>query len=258
MSPFFLKLMIFPILLTTLFCTASKASDPQPPSADQILKEVEKRIRAQDESAAVHLTIFEVSGSSKSRSLQIQRKSDQTQKVLVRLNQPSDLKGTALLSIGNENKQDQWLYLPSSKQTRRISGGNKNGNFMDSELSYEDLGSGSDRKFSNKLLRMENTKTAVVESSLKAGESQYSKIVSWIPLDTYLVSKVEYYDRTGKLLKTSQMSRYTQVAKGIWRAQQMDIKNAQTQRGTRLELKDLAVNQGIDDQDFSVESLSDY
>ena len=94
--------------------------------ADQIMKEVEKHARAKDESATVNMTIVEPNGGKKERELKILRKSDKKQKVLLKITSPADLRGTAFLSIGESGKsEDQWLYLPSQKQTRRILSGGR-------------------------------------------------------------------------------------------------------------------------------------
>jgi outer membrane lipoprotein-sorting protein len=250
----FVSLMVVSSLIVPQLALAAASTNP---TADQIFKEVDKRLNAKDESARIVMTIGEASGATKVREIEIRRKGGDDPKVMVKLESPADLRGTALLSIGGKGKaDDQWLYLPSSKQTRRIISSNKSSSFMDSEMSYEDMGSSQDKKFANTILKTE-AGVAEVESKLISGDSTYSRMVSWIPLNTYLVTKIEYYDKKGALLKVTQMADYKQFSGNIWRAQNVDVKNVQNHRTTLLQLKDLSVNKGLDDQEFTVTAMSD-
>jgi outer membrane lipoprotein-sorting protein len=247
-------------ILSLLLPISALAASAPGESADQIFKDVEHRVSAKDESAKIVMTITEANGATKTREIEIKRKSGDTPKVLVKLQSPADLRGTALLSVGGKGKaEDQWLYLPSNKQTRRIVSSNKSSSFLDSEMSYEDLGSSSDKKFANKILRTETAAdgpVAVIESTLTSGDSTYSKMITWVATTNDLVQKVEYYDRKGALLKTTEMSDYKKFPGDIWRAQTINVKNAQNHRGTELQMKDVAINKGISDSDFSVNALS--
>lgn len=122
------------------------------------------------------------------------------------------------------------------------------------------MGSSSDKKFANKLLRNETSAQgpiAVIESTLVSGASSYSKVITWISTTNYLVNRIEYYDRKGALLKTTEMSDYKKFTGDIWRAQNILVKNVQNHRNTRLQLKDLAINQGLDDAEFTVTAMAD-
>jgi predicted RND superfamily exporter protein/outer membrane lipoprotein-sorting protein len=228
--------------------------------AKSILKNVEKNMSATDEVANIKMTITEADGSKRARGLQISRKGkDSDQKVMVRLNAPADLKGTGLLSVSKGSSSDQWLYMPSNKQTRRIQSGNRSGGFMESEMSYEDMGTNADAKFESKLLPDETIagrKYSVIENTPK-GDSSYGKIRLFVDQGTFLVGKMEYFDKAMKPLKTTNFSGYKQFDKGIWRAQKVEVANLQTKRGTTLELSDLKLNKGLDDAEFTESALTE-
>jgi hypothetical protein len=231
------------------------------PSADQILNEVKKKVSANDESATIEMTNVEANSGSKTRDIEIRRKtSGASQKVMVKIKTPASLHGTALLSVSDDKKEDQWLFLPSSKQVRRILSSNKSANFLDSELSYEDMGGTAVRKCTNTLLRTETSpegNVAVIESRMAPGDSGYSRILTWVPLSNYLVTKAEYYDHGNKLLKVTEMGTYKKFPGDIWRTQDVNVKNVQNHRSTHLVLKDLKVNQGIGDSDFTEAAMQD-
>ena len=72
--------------------------------------------------------------------MQIKRKFGAKHMTLVRMKSPTDLKGTALLNVIEDGEENQWLYLPSTKQVRRIMGNqNKKAGVLGSELTPEDL-----------------------------------------------------------------------------------------------------------------------
>lgn len=224
--------------------------------AKSILDQVEKNVNSKDEVGSLKMVITEADGTKKERALEIRRKGTESkQKVLVRMNSPADLKGTALLSVG----ADQWLYLPSSKQTRRIQSGKKSSSFMDSELSFEDMGTGGGGGFDSKLLREEKVggqTFAVIENTPK-GDSSYGKIIIWVDNKNFLVGKMEYFDKAMKPLKVSTFSGYKQYEGGVWRAQKIQVQNTQNKRGTILELSNLKINKGIDDEEFTESALTE-
>lgn len=232
-------------------------------TAKEILERVNRNLRSTDESADVKMHIIEKNGSIKKRELTIKRKAKKKEKsVLVRLVGPNDIRGTGLLSVEKSGKKDQWLYLPSSKRTRRILSNNQGGAFLGSELSYEDMGGSAGVDFKSRILKYQKGKKgkiAVIESIPKKGESAYSKIVSWVPMgkNGYVITKAHYYDKKGKLLKVARFSKYKRFDKKVMRATKMNIKNVQNKRGTVMLLKDLKVNRGIDDGEFTVTSLED-
>lgn len=228
--------------------------------AKAILDKVSKKVDAKDEIANVKMIITEADGASKTRVLEIRRKGkDDTQKVLVKLEGPADLKGTALLSVSKGKSSDQWLYLPSSKQTRRIqSGKSRSGSFMDSELSYEDMGTSSDAAYVSKILgkKKDGGRDFTLIENTPKGESSYGKTIIWVDDKTDLVGKIEYFDKAGKPLKVSTFSGYKQFG-NVWRAQKVSVTNLQNKRGTVLELSDLKLNKGLEDGEFTESALTE-
>jgi hypothetical protein len=72
---------------------------------------------------------------------------------LIIFDEPRDVKGTVFLNHANIDKaDDQWLYLPALRRTKRISSGKKSGRFMGSEFSYEDMSPLQIEKYSFELL----------------------------------------------------------------------------------------------------------
>ena len=247
---------IFALVLQPLESEAKKKTKKKSKklTAEQILKKVEKNTSPPYESVEMKMKTKEPDGSTKERLVRIKRMNKAEQKALVRLLAPSDLKGLALLTVNKGSDEDQWLYLPSSKRTRRIIGSNKKGRFLDSELSYEDMRISTYKAFDNNVVS-QNKKVAVIESKAKGeDDSSYSRIKTWVSMKHFRVNKVEYYDKKGKHLKTMTFKGYKRYGKKFWRAKTVVVKNVQKKRSTNLVLKKVSLKK-LNDGIFSISSL---
>lgn len=247
---------IVAILLNILFFDKSYAGP-----AEDVLKKLETGLNSKDETALVDMTIIESNGQSKERRLEIKKRNAGKQEVMVRLHKPADVKGIGLLSIVDKSSENQWLYLPSQKKSRRIASTSKKEKFLDSEFSYEDFSASTYKNFKNSLKKEESIEgkpVKVVESVANSGDSPYQKIVTWVDSSTYKPLKTEYYDHEGKLLKIMDFSDYKQFGKGVWRAQVVKVENVQNKRKTILKLSDLKINSGLKEKEFSKQSLESF
>ncbi len=173
---------------------------------------------------------------------------------LMVFNRPADIKGTALLSHAKILEADnQWLYLPALKRTKRISSVNKSGPFVGSEFAFEDLTSQELNKYSYTYLRTETCgelSCDVVERIPLYQHSGYSKQIAWTDQTTYQTRKVEFYDRRGDLLKTLQFNDYRQYAQGWWRSHEMVMDNHLTRKSTTLSYSSYEFGKGLTEKDF--------
>ncbi|CCQ11464.1 Outer membrane lipoprotein-sorting protein [Pseudoalteromonas luteoviolacea B = ATCC 29581] len=172
---------------------------------------------------------------------------------------PKDIKGTALLSVSHIHSDDeQWLYLPALKRTKRIASSNKSGPFMGSEFSYEDLSSFEVEKSDYTLLRQEacgELTCFVLESVPKDKYSGYKKRISWIDTTHYRVQKTEFYDKRDTLLKTLTLFNYKQYLETYWRPHTMKMINHQSGKSTDLLTEEIRFKNGLSDSDFSQTQL---
>ncbi len=243
-------------LIALLFCGLARAGAAD---ANQILKAVEKSLDSKDERATIKMNVVESDGTSKERDVEILRKSGSKNEVLVRLKAPSDVSGIALLSVSQNGSEAQWLYMPSQKKARRVVAGNKSQRFLDTEFNLEDFSAGTYARFDNKTIkedRQPSSAVAVIESKARDKESSYSRIMTWVDLNSYQVQKSEYYDHTGKLLKTMVFRDYKKYG-ATWRAQTIEVRNMQTQRSTVLHMAGLKLNKGIPDREFTQSALEE-
>ena len=221
-----------------------------------ILKGVQTNTAPPNERVFLKMTIGEADGSTKVRELTIIRKNEGGARALIRLNKPSDLKGLSLLTVTNAGKEEQYLYLPSDKKSRRILGSNKKGKFLDSEIAYEDLSLSTYKEFNNKVLK-DDGRIVTVESKAKPGsESSYGRILTFISKPDYRLQRVDYFDKGGKLLKKTQFTKYKKIGDKYWRAQDVRVQNMQSKRTTVLSVQKISLSK-ISDDEVSLSALEE-
>lgn len=227
-------------------------------TAVEIIAQVDLTMGSDSKIMTQEMTLVSASGAQRTREIQLQNKrSDEQDSMLVRFLSPSDVRGTGLLMTDD----DTWLYLPALGRSRRIAGHAKKGDFMGSDLSFDDMEqlgmTGFGAKFAPVLVGSEvfqGTDTYVLELSPLDSESDYSKLVMWVDEERFLPRKIEYVDAGGKLLKVLHNEDIQEVD-GRWVASAMTMENVQAGTKTLLKVSDVQFNVDISDSVFSVRSL---
>jgi uncharacterized protein len=186
-------------------------------------------------------------------------------KVLVKFNTPNDIKGTSFLQIEHaEGDDDLWIYLPALKKSRRLVASNKKDSFVGSDFSYGDILLPKVDLYRHTLLRSEpidGQDCFVIESvpandTVKAN-SGYSKKITWVRKDSFLETKVEYYDISGRLLKTQMVKDHKLIEPDTqrWFALRREMTNHQTGHRTDFRFDKLEPGAQVDEQLFSTRYL---
>ncbi len=208
-----------------------------------------------DSSSEMTMTLINANNQKRERKMKmIVLEQEEGDKSLMTFISPADVKGTKFLNYEHLNKDDdQWLYLPALKRIKRIASKSKSGSFMGSEFSYEDLSSFSIDKFifsgDAKLVEIDGAKLYEVQRKPKSDYSGYTKQVSLVDPKTYLIKKVEYYDRKKELLKTAYFEDYKKIS-GVWRVGKMRMINHQNDKQTVLVWKNEKIKIGLEEKDF--------
>lgn len=248
----------FLALLIVCSPTHSLAQNMTP---QKIGDEMSLRLRSRDEDFMVNMKIIEADNSSKDREMRIWRLSPGKKEhyFLVRMLKPQDLKGTALLAVIKGDKEDKWIYLPSTKQTRRLTGESGQGGILGSELSVEDFDFSKEQSAESTLkkeMEIAGKKHFVVESNVNSTSANYSKVVSYVSAIDYLPIKAECFDKQGKLLKVLDITNYKKVNANKWRAGKIKIRNVQNKRGTEITLSQVKLDQKLKVSRFTPKALA--
>lgn len=180
---------------------------------------------------------------------------------------PADVKNTGFLSYDYDdpNKDDdQWLYLPALKKTKRIASSDKSSSFMGTDFTYADMSKRDISLYDYKLLKEDDVKgqkvwvieaIATTEKELK--ETGYTKSVLFVRQDNFIVSRSVHWVKKGKKLKYMDVKNLEKID-GIWMATEIEMtlkKGKKTQHKTLLRMSNVKFNQSFADDLFSIRSL---
>jgi outer membrane lipoprotein-sorting protein len=250
------------ILITlVLFSSLLNAQDGR-----TIVELYEKEMEALDQEALLTMKLISKNGAIRERSLIWSCRTDKNGRdaSYIYFSSPSDIKGSAFLTVENQTGQDdQWLFLPALKRSRRISSDEKGKSFMGTDFTYEDIGSEKSSENKYKLLRTDgkaNDVIYVVEAmyvnAQKSKETGYTKRLLYINKSNNMMVKAEFYGLDGtlkKVLECSDFIYYGEAKK--WRPKTLCMKNLEKGSQTVLKFENYKINKGIDPERFTLRYL---
>ena len=145
---------------------------------------------------------------------------------------PADVRNTGFLTFDYDESgkdDDQWLFLPALRKTKRIAAGDKSGSFMGSDLNYSDMTSPDLDLYDYTLMKETEVKgqkvwqiKAVPKTKAEAKNSGYSKSVVFIRQDNYVMI------RGVRWVQKKKRNKYLDVRKldkidGIWVSTEMHV-----------------------------------
>ena len=243
------------IKLIAIMLIASFAANAQM-TGREIVDKAYNRPAGDDQTSILTMTLTNKSGQTRIRKIKQYTKTiGDVDKSIMFFMSPADVRNTSFMnwSYTGDKSDDQWIYLPALKKTKRISSDSKSDYFMGSDFTYDDLG---DRKLDadvHKFLKEESIdghNCYVVESISKDEDYIYSKTVTWIRKDNYVGVKKDFYDEDSELLKTLFIKEVKEIS-GYWVVTHSEMKSVQKNHTTTIQLSDIKVNTGVPSSKFS-------
>lgn len=245
------------ILLLSFTSTAT----PQSMDGDRALTLMARSLASDDgyaNSISQHvMRLQDRSGRISERRLELrtlEHTAIQGERSIIIFHEPFDISGTALLSHARGVEDDlQWLYLPSLRRVKRISGANRAAPFVGSEFAFEDLAPQELAKYEHTWLKEEQFKGLacdVISRVPKYTRSGYSKQHVWIDRDDHQMRKIAFYNRAGQLHKSLLLSDYSLHQGKYWRPHTLHMENHVNGKQTQLELKSIEFGLDLDRLDF--------
>lgn len=255
-----------PLIALAIALLAFPAGIPELGAAEDrglTIMEDQRRINSgyRDELVLYKMVLVNSKGDRSERSLELRTLEgpEAGDKTLLIFRDPPDVRGTTLLTHENRGgDDDQWLYLPALRRSRRIGSSNKSSSFVGSELAYEDLAPNEVTKHQYKYLRdesLDGVPVWVIESTPRFKDSGYSRRELFVRQDNHQMARVNCYDRKGLLLKVGRWDGWWKVMDKRWRARSLRIENVQSGKSTLLEVIDVKIGNGYSPGDFSARAL---
>ncbi len=229
-------------------------------SGEEIAWKVYHRPVGKDSQAEARMILIDPRGHQKERKMKIfTREDEKARYTLIRFLYPKDIAGTAFLSIAHhKGKEEQFLYLPALKRTRRIAGSFRFHRFVNSDFFYEDLERHYPPKYHHQLLKEETFRGEpcwVLKSwPQKKKDSIYGYWIQWITKAGFLPVRVDYYDRKGRLWKRFSSSRWEKID-GYWTILESTMEDLKKNHKTVLKIDKIIYDQGLNPGLFTRRSL---
>ena len=208
--------MIKRALLAIILLGLASLSLPRPslagePDGRAIMDEVSRRHDADVETQTQRMVLVESGGTTTERVLRryARKGADGLSRYLLVFDEPSGVRGVALLTWEKPGDNDQWTYLPAlGNQLKRIAGGGRRNNFMGTDFAFEDL-TIEDRDsfvYARQPDEMLDGQKAFVIDATPAKDSDstsYERRRLHILQSNYMISRVEFFAKgNGRHIKT--------------------------------------------------------
>lgn len=246
--------------VTTVFAEALTGYD--------IMKKVDARDDGDRSVMDMEMILVDKNGNQRERfirSFSRDMNQDDTQSIMF-FTAPADVKNTGFLSYdyNDERDDDQWLYLPALKKTKRIASSNKDNKFMGSDFTYADMSKRKLENYDYKLLKeaeVRGNKVWVVEAVPKTEkelkETGYTKSIAFVRQDNYVVVRSVAWVKKGGYLKFMDVKKLSQID-GIWTPVEIVMttkKNNNIVHSTVMYSKNVHYNQDMGDDLFTTRRL---
>lgn len=253
MNPFHSRILfcVMGAALLCLFAVPTQAMDGL-----TLAQEMYKRDDGKDSYAIVRMLLIDKGGNKRMRTLISATKDfGKVSKSLMRFTSPEAIKDTGFLTWENETgDDDQFLYLPALRRVRRIVSRQKDGQFVNTDYTYEDMQKRKVEKDHHKILGSEKFQEYdcwILESTPKDPKStQYGKVVQWVIKDIYLPVKTDYYDKRGRFNKVFS-ARDIKVVDGYYTVMESELHDVQRDHRTLMKIDTIKYNTNIPDRIFT-------
>jgi len=240
-------------------------------TAKQIVDRSFKATKLIGSEALSTMTIIDGKGRERVRKIASVTKlydNGESEKRLIRFLSPADVKGTGLLTYDYEKKDDDmWLFMPALRKTRRIVSTEKAKNFMGSEFTYADMTPPILDDFTYEKLGEEDVagtpcwkiEMIPVDSDV-ADENGFSKRISFIGKQDFVIRKTIYYDLGGEFHKelTVEDIKEVDTTNHKYRPMHMIMVNKQNGRKSILMVDEIQFNPNVNDDFFTTRYLERY
>ena len=259
----FIILLILPFIASYAFADDTEAR--------AIMEKVDARDDGDNQVSDMEMILIDKKGKERIRKIHAfsKDKGEDTLKLMF-FQHPADVKDTAFLTFDYDDPDkddDQWLYLPALKKTKRIASTDKSGSFMGSDLTYSDMTSRNledyDYTFYEKAKEKEvkGVKTWVIWSVPRSKdvieETGYEKSLIFVRQDNFFVIRALHWVRDGGYKKYMDIKKLDLID-GIWVATEMHVtkkKGKNTVHKTILSFRNVKFNQSLEFDMFTVRRM---
>ena len=257
-----------PCILAAVVLLGTPVSSATAQTAREIMEKVDARDDGDNSTATLEMTLFDKRGDRRVRQVTTYTKDKgrDMQRIMFFL-APADVRGTGFLTYdyySGEKDDDQWLYLPELRKTKRIASSDKSGSFMGTDFSYADMTRRVLDEWTYKILKEDEVRgnkvwliEALPRDKAVRDRYGYDKSVVFVRQDIFMGVRAVHWVHDGGQIKYLDMKRVEQID-GIWMGTELDMKTTkggETLHRTVMKFSDVRFNQPLDDELFTVRRL---
>ena len=213
------------------------------------------------------MTTYANGALTRSRELDISEQTDPRgeHRTFMRFVSPADVQGTRFLHLSPRDEKDQqWLYTPTTRRVRRLGDAQRDENFFGADLSYRDL---------ELLVRIQQWNDAESTATLEPDETidgrachvvtlvpkndefpSYSKYRLWFGKDDALLWRVDIFDEDGKLFKRVSPRKYQRIQEYAT-AMESNVETVPAGTNTEFTFRQVKYDAGVNEKVFVVSNL---
>ncbi|GEM_PF-1468367 len=220
----------------------------------EVMENAKKSNQSSTQVTDIHMLLIDKKNVEQERAVKIWALQGDVDKSLTRFTKPKKVAGVGFLAVSEGGKAKRWLYMPKSKKTRMIAEGDKNKTFMGTDFTYYDL---SPHDLDNE--SFDSVKEAMVSGHpcyVVRGRSKtpdtalYGDVVKYVRKDNWVPIKVDFFDKSGKLLKQSMVLDLKKI-KGNWTPMKVEMNNVQTKHKTIMTVEKVEFDTDIPNRTFT-------
>ena len=244
-----------------------QATEAEPPTGREIMQWVNDRDEGDYETSEMEMVLIDKSGKTRTRKMtNMRRDKGEDRESLLFFTSPADVKNTGFLSydyIDADRDDDQWLYLPALKKTKRIAGGDKGGSFMGSDFSYSDMSKPALDRYQYTLMKeaevdgIQMWQVEAIPNEKEQKQTGYTKIINFVRKDNHVLARAVIFVKKGKRLKYMNVDKL-ELIDGIWVATEISMttkRGKKTMHKTKLRNSNVKFGQPLSEGTFTVRRL---
>ena len=251
-----ITILIFGALLGFL----ANEANSQDLTGSEVLDKVAQSVDAQSADIELRMELFSASGSKRERSVIAKvTESNNLTKSYIEFTSPANVEGTAFLALEqSKTNEEMYLFMPALGSVRKIAGSQKNGSFVGTDFTYNDmsiLGGGEYKEDYKATVENSSDDQYVLRLEPVDKEIDYKYLKMWVDTKNWFPNTIEFYNADEKLEKVLTNKKIEQIS-GYWTARELTMENVQKGTRTVLSMDEIQYDVSIDDQIFTTRYLS--
>lgn len=215
--------------------------------ANKILAEIDRRASVfDDQRYDASMKVYK--GGELKKTLEFEMTMKGLEKQFLVFTAPGDVAGMKVLM---QDAKTLYIYTPEFKKVRRVAAHMQNQGFMGSTFTYADqtevkLAPSYDAKLEGK----SGSETTLALTPKEGVEKAFARLEVVIDSKKGGVTTVRYYDGAGNHVRTQSRRNWTKI-EGELMPLEVEMEDHKTGDSTVIELRNVRVNQGVEDDLFS-------